>query len=106
MAHLSFDSDRLRTIWLPSQTPANAISQKPQAPLSIHYLYALAERFLPKPKTEKTSSVFGEEKDIATEKNATQRRGTVGLGQRRNLRSTFATRLSAGGVADEWLTQL
>ncbi len=34
------------------------------------------------------------------------RRADVGYFRLYDLRSTYATRLSAGGVADEWVTQL
>jgi transposase len=42
-------------------------------------LHALAERFLPQPKTEKTSSVFGEEKGAAATEE--ERKSTAGHGR-------------------------
>jgi integrase len=38
--------------------------------------------------------------------SATLRRANVPYFRMYDLRSTYATRLSAGGVADEWVTQL
>ena len=38
--------------------------------------------------------------------HATLRRASVPYFRIYDLRSTYATRLSAGGVADEWVTQL
>jgi len=39
-------------------------------------------------------------------RNATLRRAGIPYFRIYDLRSTYATRLSAGGVADEWVTQL
>jgi integrase len=45
-------------------------------------------------------------KTLKTVWHATLRRAKVPYFRIYDLRSTYATRLSAGGVADEWVTQL
>jgi integrase len=49
---------------------------------------------------------FKTEKTFKTVWHATLRRAGVRYFRIYYLRSTYATRLSAGGVADEWVTQL
>ena len=46
------------------------------------------------------------QKPLKTVWHATLRRAKVPYFRIYDLRSTYATRLSAGGVADEWVTQL
>ena len=48
----------------------------------------------------------GHQKTFKTAWHATLRRAKVSYFRIYDLRSTYATRLSAGGVADEWVTQL
>jgi integrase len=48
----------------------------------------------------------GYQKTFKTVWHATLRRAGVPYFRIYDLRSTYATRLSAGGVADEWVTQL
>ena len=48
----------------------------------------------------------GYQKTFKTVWHATLRRAKVGYFRIYDLRSTYATRLSVGGVADEWVTQL
>jgi integrase len=48
----------------------------------------------------------GHQKTLKTVWHATLRRAKVPYFRIYDLRSTYATRLSAGGVADEWVTQL
>ena len=48
----------------------------------------------------------GYQKTFKTVWHATLRRAKVRYFRIYDLRSTYATRLSAGGVADEWVTQL
>jgi integrase len=48
----------------------------------------------------------GHHKTFKTTWHATLRRAGVRYFRIYDLRSTYATRLSAGGVADEWVTQL
>ena len=48
----------------------------------------------------------GHQKTFKTAWSASLRRAKVPYFRIYDLRSTYATRLSAGGVADEWVTQL
>jgi integrase len=48
----------------------------------------------------------GHQKTLKTVWRATLRRAKVRYFRIYDLRSTYATRLSAGGVADEWVTQM
>jgi len=48
----------------------------------------------------------GHQKTLKTVWHASLRRAKVPYFRIYDLRSTYATRLSAGGVADEWVTQL
>ena len=48
----------------------------------------------------------GHQKTLKTVWHATLRRAKVPYFRIYDLRSTYATRLSAGGVADEWVTQM
>jgi integrase len=48
----------------------------------------------------------GHQKTLKTVWRKTLRRAGVPYFRIYDLRSTYATRLSAGGVADEWVTQL
>jgi len=48
----------------------------------------------------------GHQKTFKTAWRATLRRAGIPYFRIYDLRSTYATRLSAGGVADEWVTQL
>ena len=48
----------------------------------------------------------GHQKSIGTAWKLTLRRAGIPYFRIYDLRSTYATRLSAGGVADEWVTQL
>ena len=48
----------------------------------------------------------GHQKTLKTVWHATLRRAGIPYFRIYDLRSTYATRLSAGGVADEWVTQL
>jgi integrase len=53
-----------------------------------------------------TENPDGHQKSFKTVWHATLRRAGVRYFRIYDLRSTYATRLSAGGVADEWVTQL
>ena len=48
----------------------------------------------------------GHQKSLRTAWKLTLRRAGIPYFRLYDLRSTYATRLSAGGVADEWVTQL
>jgi integrase len=94
-------------VWIPDSKTANGIAEVPLTDLAIeafreqlrisgtgHWLF---------PSDENPS---GHQKNLRTAWRLTLRRAKVPYFRIYDLRSTYATRLSAGGVADEWVTQL
>ena len=96
-----------RTVWIPDSKTPNGVAEVPLADIAVaaftrqlaisgpgDYLF---------PSDENAS---GHQKTFKTAWHATLRRAKVTYFRIYDLRSTYATRLSAGGVADEWVTQL
>jgi integrase len=96
-----------RTVWIPDSKTPNGIAEVP--------LTEIAAEAFQKQIGLSGSSAFlfpsgenpdGYQKTFKTVWHATLRRAKVRYFRIYDLRSTYATRLSAGGVADEWVTQL
>jgi len=96
-----------RTVWIPDSKTPNGVAEVPLTDIAADafrnqlaisgpgpYLF---------PSGENASS---HQKTFKTAWHATLRRAKVPYFRIYDLRSTYATRLSAGGVADEWVTQL
>ena len=96
-----------RTVWIPDSKMPNGVAEVPLTDIAVaaftkqlaisgpgEYLF---------PSDENAS---GHQKTFKTAWHATLRRAKVPYFRIYDLRSTYATRLSAGGVADEWVTQL
>jgi integrase len=96
-----------RTVWIPDSKTPNGVAEVPLTDIAVaaftkqlaisgpgDYLF---------PSDENAS---GHQKTFKTAWHATLRRAKVPYFRIYDLRSTYATRLSAGGVADEWVTQL
>jgi integrase len=96
-----------RTVWIPDSKTPNGVAEVPLTDIAVaaftkqlaisgpgDYLF---------PSDENAS---GHQKTFKTAWHATLRRAKVTYFRIYDLRSTYATRLSAGGVADEWVTQL
>ncbi len=96
-----------RTVWNPDSKTPNGVAEVPLTAIAVaaftkqlaisgpgEYLF---------PSDENAS---GHQKTFKTAWHATLRRAKVPYFRIYDLRSTYATRLSAGGVADEWVTQL
>ncbi len=96
-----------RTVWIPDSKTPNGVAEVPLTDIAVaaftkqlaisgpgEYLF---------PSDENAS---GHQKTFKTAWHATLRRSKVSYFRIYDLRSTYATRLSAGGVADEWVTQL
>jgi len=96
-----------RTVWIPDSKTPNGVAEVPLTDIAVaaftkqlsisgpgEYLF---------PSDENAS---GHQKTFKTAWHATLRRAKVSYFRIYDLRSTYATRLSAGGVADEWVTQL
>jgi integrase len=94
-------------VWIPDSKTPNGIAEVPLTPLAVEafrdqlrlspcspYLFASDE------------NPSGHQKTLKTVWHAALRRAGISYFRIYDLRSTYATRLSAGGVADEWVTQL
>jgi integrase len=95
------------TVWIPDSKTPNGIAEIPLTPLAIE---ALKNQMLVSgigpflfPSDHNPS---GHQRNIRTAWRKTLKRAGVPYFRIYDLRSTYATRLSAGGVADEWVTQL
>jgi len=94
-------------VWIPDSKTPNGIAEVPLADLALEAFRELIRiswtgtRLFP---SGENSS--GHQKTLKTVWYATLRRAKVTYFRIYDLRSTYATRLDAGGVADEWVTQL
>jgi integrase len=94
-------------VWIPDSKTPNGISELPLTkPASDAFQNQIAisgnGNFLI-PSNETTSRHLN---SVKTEWTNTLRRAGIPYFRIYDLRSTYATRLSAGGVADEWVTQM
>ena len=96
-----------KSIWIPDSKTPNGVAVLPLTELAIQALQrqvALAgpgEYLFPS-----KLNPSGHLRSLRTVWRLTLRRAGVSYFRIYDLRSTYATRLSAGGVADEWVTQL
>jgi integrase len=96
-----------RTVWIPDSKTPNGVAEVPLTEIA-------AEAFQRQLALSGTSPYLfpsggnadGHQRTFKTAWHATLRRAGVRYFRIYDLRSTYATRLSAGGVADEWVTQL
>lgn len=94
-------------VWIPDSKTPNGIAEVPLTPLALDAfrnqieLAGKSEWLFPSDENPD-----GHQKTLKTVWHATLRRAGVRYFRIYDLRSTYATRLSAGGVADEWVTQL
>jgi integrase len=94
-------------VWIPDSKTPNGIAEVPLTDLARE---AFREQIrIAGPGTwlfPSDENSTGHQKTLKTVWHATLRRAKVPYFRIYDLRSTYATRLSAGGVADEWVTQL
>ena len=94
-------------VWIPDSKTPNGIAEAPLTDLARE---AFREQIrIAGPGTwlfPSDENPTGHQKTLKTVWHATLRRAKVPYFRIYDLRSTYATRLSAGGVADEWVTQL
>ena len=94
-------------VWIPDSKTPNGIAEVPLTDLARE---AFREQIrIAGPGTwlfPSDENPTGHQKTLKTVWHATLRRAKVPYFRIYDLRSTYATRLSAGGVADEWVTQL
>jgi len=94
-------------VWIPDSKTPNGIAEVPLTPLAIQtFQRQLAisgpGRFLfPSDRNSQ-----GHHKNVRRTWQRTLARAKIPYFRIYDLRSTYATRLSAGGVADEWVTQM
>ncbi|HEX3747046.1 MAG TPA: hypothetical protein VHW09_24080 [Bryobacteraceae bacterium] len=93
-------------VWIPDSKTPNGVADVPLTPLAVQgFLDQLriagsGAYLFPSDKNES-----GHRTTLKTVRQKTLRRARIPYFRIDDLRSTYATRLSAGGVADEWVTQ-
>ena len=95
------------TVWIPDSKTPNGVAEVPLTPLAVE---AFRDQMRLSPCSPylfpSDQNPSGHIKTLKTTWEATLRRAKVPYFRIYDLRSTYATRLSAGGVADEWVTQM
>jgi integrase len=96
-----------RTVWIPDSKTPNGIAEVPLTEVAAEAFQKQLAIAGDRPylfPSEQNPNLY--QKTFKTTWRATLRRAGVSYFRIYDLRSTYATRLSAGGVADEWVTQL
>jgi integrase len=95
------------TVWIPDSKTPNGAAEVPLTEIAVE---AFRNQFAISGPSQylfpSDENPDGYQKTFKTAWHATLRRAGVRYFRIYDLRSTYATRLSAGGVADEWVTQL
>jgi integrase len=95
------------TVWIPDSKTVNGVAEVPLTDIAIQAFRNQLAISGPGPFLfPSDGNSDGYQKSFKTAWRATLRRTGVGYFRIYDLRSTYATRLSAGGVADEFVTQL
>lgn len=95
------------TVWIPDSKTASGVAEVPLTPTAIEAfrdqmrVVSDGSWLFPSDKNES-----GHQMTFKTAWHKTLKRANVPYFRIYDLRSTYATRLSAGGVADEWVTQM
>ena len=96
-----------RTAWIPDSKTPNGVAEVPLTDIAVAaFTKQLASSGPGEYLFSSDENACGHQKTFKTAWHATLRRAKVPYFRIYDLRSTYATRLSAGGVADEWVTQL
>jgi integrase len=94
-------------VWIPDSKTPNGVAEVPLTPLALE---AFRDQMRLSPCSPylfpSDQNPSGHIKTLKTSWEAALRRAKVSYFRLYDLRSTYATRLSAGGVADEWVTQM
>ena len=96
-----------RTVWIPDSKTPNGVAEVPLTDIAADAFRSqlvISGRDFSCSRVDENAS--GYQSTFKTVWHATLRRAGVPYFRIYDLRSTYATRLSAGGVADEWVTQL
>jgi integrase len=95
------------TVWIPDSKTPNGVAEVPLTPLAVD---AFRDQIRLSPCSPylfpSDQNPSGHIRTLKTTWEATLRRAKLTYFRIYDLRSTYATRLSAGGVADEWVTQM
>ena len=93
--------------WIPDSKTPNGISEVPLTNVALEAFRGQIRISGPGPWLFPShDNPSTHQKTLKTVWHAVLRRAKVAYFRLYDLRSTYATRLSAGGVADEWVTQL
>ncbi len=96
-----------RTVWISDSKTPNGVAEVPLTEIAVEAFRRQLALSGPGPYVfPSDGNSGGYQKTFKTVWHATLRRAGVPYFRIYDLRSTYATRLSAGGVADEWVTQL
>lgn len=94
-------------VWIPDSKTPNGIAEVPMTPLAVE---AFRRQMAITPESPflfpSDRNARGHQVTFKTVWRKALRRAKVPYFRIYDLRSTYATRLSAGGVADEWVTQM
>src|SRR6202521_1509048 len=94
-------------VWIPDSKTANGVAEVPLTELAVNAFRDQMQIAGNGPYLfPSDGSSLGHQVTFKTAWSAALRRAKVPYFRIYDLRSTYATRLSAGGVADEWVTQL
>jgi integrase len=94
-------------VWIPDSKTENGIAEVPLTEVALKAFKDQIQLAGPGPWLFPSSTdATRHQMRVTTTWQATLRRAGILYFRIYDLRSTFATRLSAGGVADEWVTQL
>jgi integrase len=94
-------------VWIPDSKTPNGVAEVPLTPLAVMAFQGqlrIAGPGIYLFPSDKNPS--GHQATLKTVWRKTLRRAKIPYFRIYDLRSTYATRLSAGGVADEWVTQM
>jgi integrase len=95
------------TVWIPDSKTPSGVAEVPLTEIAVE---AFRNQFVISGPSQylfpSDENADGHQKTFKTVWRGTLRRADVRYFRIYDLRSTYATRLSAGGVADEWVTQL
>jgi integrase len=95
-----------RIVWIPDSKTPNGVAEVPLTELAVDALRDQMQLARDSSYLFPSENAVGHQTTFKTAWRLTLRRAKVPYFRIYDLRSTYATRLSAGGVADEWVTQL
>jgi integrase len=95
-----------RIVWIPDSKTPNGVAEVPLSEIAAKSFESQMAVAGPSPFLFPNDSLDGHQKTFKTVWRLTLRRAGIKYFRIYDLRSTYATRLSAGGVADEFVTQL